>query len=73
VKYAWITEHQEFTLVEMCDVLDVRLSGYRSWKRGGKPNCKRLSDAQMLALIQSIHMEFKGIYGSPRMVRELRG
>ncbi|QFY42402.1 transposase [Candidatus Methylospira mobilis] len=27
----------------------------------------------MLALIQAIHAEFKGVYGGPRMVRELRG
>jgi putative transposase len=33
---------------------------------------KRLTDAQMLTLIQAIHVEFKGAYGSPRMVRELR-
>lgn len=72
MKYAWIAKHQEFTLVEMCEVLDVSLSGYRSWKRGGKPNRKRLSDAQMLTMIKAIHAEFKGIYGSPRMVRELR-
>jgi putative transposase len=52
--------------------LDVSVSGYRSWQRGGKPNRKRLTDIQMLALIQSIHAELKGIYGSPRMVRELR-
>ncbi len=26
----------------------------------------------MVALIQAIHAEFKGAYGSPRMVRELR-
>jgi transposase InsO family protein len=32
----------------------------------------RLTDAQMLAPIQSIHVEFKGSYDSPRMVRELR-
>ena len=29
--------------------------------------------AVLLALIQAIYAEFKGIYGSPRMVRELRG
>ena len=66
-------KQQEFALAEMCVVLDVSVSGYRSWRRGGKPNRKRLSDAQMLALIRSVHAEFKGIYGSPRMVRELRG
>jgi len=73
VKYAWIdAKRRDFGLDEMCAVLDVSESGYRSWKCGGKPQRKRLTDAQMLALIQSIHAEFKGAYGSPRMVRELR-
>jgi len=73
VKYAWIDAQRcAFGLDEMCAVLDVSESGYRSWKRSGRPQRKRLTDAQMLALIQSIHVEFKGAYGSPRMVRELR-
>lgn len=33
----------------------------------------RLTDAEMLALIQAIHQELKGAYGSPRMVKEIRG
>ena len=57
----------------MCRVLDVSESGYRAWKRGGKLGRKRLTDSQMLTLIQSIHIELKGAYGSPRMVKELRG
>ena len=72
MKYAWIDKQQEFSLAEMCTILDVSVSGYRSWKRGGKPDRKRLTDTQMLTLIQSTHAELKGIYGSPRMVRELR-
>jgi transposase InsO family protein len=73
VKYAWIdAQRRAFSLDEMCAVLDVSESGYRSWKHGGKPYRQRLTDAQMLALIQSIHAEFKGAYGSPRMVKELR-
>jgi transposase InsO family protein len=73
VKYAWIdAQRKEYGLGEMCSVLDVSISGYRSWKRGGKLNRQRLTDNQMLALIRAIHAEFKGIYGSPRMVRELR-
>lgn len=63
---------EEFELVEMADALAVSVSGYRAWKRGGKPDRRRLTDAQMLALIRAIHAEFKGSYGSPRMVRELR-
>jgi len=73
VKYAWIDEQRKaYGLEELCRMLDVSVSGYRSWKRGGKPERKRLTDAQMLALIQAIHAEFKGAYGSPRMVKELR-
>jgi transposase InsO family protein len=59
-------------LTESCAVLAVSTSGYQAWKRGGSPNRKRLTDAQMLALIQAIHQELKGAYGSPRMVIELR-
>ena len=73
MKYAWInTQRTEYGLDEMCRVLDVSESGYRAWKRGGKLGRKRLTDSQMLTLIQSIHIELKGAYGSPRMVKELR-
>ena len=73
MKYAWVDQHRrEYGLAEMCGVLEVSTSGYRSWKRGGTPARKRLSDAQMLALIKAIHAEYRGSYGSPRMLRELR-
>ena len=62
----------EFELDEMSAVLDVSLSGYRAWARGGRPERKRLTDAQLLALLRAIHAQFKGAYGSPRMVEELR-
>jgi putative transposase len=32
----------------------------------------KLTDAQLLALIRAMHEEFKGAYGSPRMVLKLR-
>lgn len=73
MKYAWINRHRpEYGLAEMCGVLDVSVSGFRSWRRGGTPSRKRLTDEQMLALIKAIHAELKGAYGSPRMLRELR-
>ena len=74
MKYAWIdSQRKAFDLTELCAVLDVSVSGYRAWKRGGKSDRKRLTDPQMLTLIRAIHAELKGAYGSPRMVRELRG
>ncbi len=74
MKYAWIdARRKDNGLDMMCSVLDVSISGYHSWKHGGKRSRKRLTDSQMLMLIRAIHAEFRGIYGSPRMVRELRG
>jgi putative transposase len=72
MKYAWIDAHrQDYPLTELCATLRVSHNGYRAWKGGGCPNRKRLTDAQLLALIEAIDAEFKGAYGSPRMVREL--
>ena len=63
MKYAWIAaQGKAFSLTEMCDVLDVSISGYRAWKRGGTPDRKRLSDSQMLALIRSIHAELRRLW-----------
>lgn len=56
MKYAWIDAHRRtYGLAESCAVLDVSISGYQTWKRGGTPERKRLMHAQMLALIQTIH------------------
>ena len=73
MKYAWIDRHRTmYPLALMCALLAVSLNGFRAWLRGGSPDRKRLTDAQLLALITAIHKELKGAYGSPRMVRELR-
>jgi putative transposase len=74
VKYAWLDGHRKaYPLPALCTTLGVSISGYRAWKDGGRPQRKRLTDPQLLALIRAIHAELKGAYGSPRMVRELRG
>jgi len=67
------TQRRAFPLPELCTVLRVSASGYRAWRRGGTPGTPRLSPAQAVALIKSIHAEFKGAYGSRRMHRELQG
>lgn len=73
MKYARIAAHRDrFALNELCDVLAVSVGGYRAWQSGGTPDRRGLTDAQLPALIRSIHAELKGAYGSPRMVRELR-
>jgi putative transposase len=73
VKYAWIhAQRKAFPLPAMCDALQVSVSGYRAWQRGGTPNRKRLTDAQLVACIRAIHKQVRGAYGSPRMLLELR-
>ena len=73
MKYVWIDAHRhQFALNALCGVLEVSVSGYRAWKRGGTPDRQGLTDPPLLALIQAIHAELKGAYGSPRMVREWR-
>ena len=73
MKYAWIAEQGlRYPLVDLCEVLNVSVSGFRARKRGGRPDRKRLTDLQMLALIRAIDAEIRGAYGSPRMVWELR-
>jgi putative transposase len=73
VKYAWIdAQTNRYALTELCGALEVSISGFRAWKRGGAPQRKRLTANQTLAMIRTIHAEFKGAYGSPRIVCELR-
>jgi putative transposase len=73
VKDAWIAAHRDgFALNELCTVLEVSVGGYRAWQGGGTPDRRGLTDAQLPALIRSIHAALKGAYGSPRMMRELR-
>ena len=74
MKYAWIERHRAiYPLALMCALLSVSLNGFRAWLRGGDPDRKRLTDAQLVALMRAIHAEVKCAYGSPRMLDELRG
>jgi putative transposase len=72
VKYAWIRHHERsYPRSAMCRVLSVSESGYGDW-RGGSNALRRLTTPQLLALIQSIHVEVGGAYGSPRMACEIK-
>jgi hypothetical protein len=68
VKYAWMQlERRQFPLPEMCRVLDVSISGFRAWLRGGTPGSTRLSDVQAVAVIKTIRAEVRGACGLRRM------
>ena len=45
----------------------------RNWiKAAAEGKLAGIRNSEMLALIRAIHAEPKGVYGSPRMVQELR-
>ncbi|POZ61057.1 hypothetical protein C2I19_15645 [Chromobacterium alticapitis] len=72
MKYAWIDKMRDtYPLQSLCRLLSVSTSGFADWKGCGGPTLW-LSDAQLLALIRSVHAEFNGAYGSPRICQELK-
>ena len=73
MKYAWIAGQRDaYPLQALCELLGVSTSGYADWSACGGPT-HWLSDEQLLALIRSVHAEFKQAYGSPRITDELKG
>ena len=62
---------KEFPVHRLCRVLGVSQSGYFAWR--GRPACRRQhEDMVVLAHVRSAFALSRGIYGSPRMTRELR-
>lgn len=73
MKYAWIRSNRHtYAVSTMCQVLEVSASGYHEQlKRKPTSTSTRLSNDALLALIQSVHAQFKREYGWPKMWREL--
>lgn len=63
--------HGQFRLSSMCRVLRIQRSGYYAWKAKPKSN-RALADEAMLNSIKRFFEESQGIYGSPRVHRDLR-
>ncbi|CAI07434.1 transposition helper protein, fragment [Aromatoleum aromaticum EbN1] len=74
MKYACIEKQRGFfPLPILREALSVSQSGFRAWQAGGTPQRKRLTDAQALTLISTIHQEVRQAYGARRIHAELRG
>jgi transposase InsO family protein len=64
-------EKANYPVVVLCRVLEVWPSGYYAWRRRPEPaSAKR--NAQLAVEIAAEHKRSRGIYGSPRVHRELR-
>jgi putative transposase len=72
VRYAFFRElDEEFRFSAMCRALDVGASGY--YRGRGRPPAARAADNERLVgKIEAAHAESRGIYGSPKVYRQLR-
>jgi putative transposase len=71
VKFAFIRDHQQECPVELlCQVLEVSRSGYYAWHRRPSSAMARRQNGLVDAIRQA-HQASRGIYGSPRVHREL--
>lgn len=72
MKYAFIRQHErEFRVSAMGRALEVGASGYYRW-RGRKPSRRAAENERLLEKIRSAHADSRGIYGSPKVYRQLR-
>jgi hypothetical protein len=55
----------------MCRVLEVSESGYHAWCQRF-PSQRQREDARLTTQIQDLFVRFRGVYGSPRLLAELR-
>ena len=72
MRFHFVDEHRPRWPIEvMCRVLHVSRSGYYAWRRRPLSACQRRRTT-LLEAIRGVHQESRGIYGSPRIHRDLR-
>jgi putative transposase len=72
MKYQFVAEHRhEYPIALMCQVLEVSVSGYYAWRQRPASHHRR-EDARLSAEIQTIFLENRQVYGSPRVHAALR-
>lgn len=63
----------EYSILSLCDNLDVSPSGYYGWlERQAQPGQRARENQALAKDIQAIHAQSRQTYGSPRIVMELR-
>ncbi len=72
MRFAFIeAEKAQYPIVVLCEVLSVTRSGFYAWlARPAAP--KKLADAKLVVEIKAAMKRGRGVYGSPRVHRDLR-
>ncbi len=73
-RFQFVADHASaFGVKRLCRVLAVSRSGYYRWRSATPARVARAAaDAALATRIRTIHAEFDGTYGSPRITAELR-
>lgn len=72
MKFRFVQEHREtFRVGKMCRVLKVSRSGFYAWLMR-QPSRRVVEDEALSEQIRELHRASHGIYGSPRIHRELQ-
>jgi putative transposase len=67
-----IEDHRDqFPVTRMCKVLAVSPSGYYAW-RGRPPSAREMANRELYNKIEVVYNDNHGVYGSPRIYRELK-
>jgi putative transposase len=64
-------EHQNYSILKMCRILNVSRSGYYQWYKRGESHRKK-KDQELKEKILHVFNKYKQRYGSPRIHGELR-
>ena len=72
MRFAFIrVERAHYPVRVLCRVLEVSRSGYYAFEKH-TPSDREVSDQELVTRIEAIHRRNRGVYGSPRVHRELR-
>jgi transposase InsO family protein len=72
MKYGFMREHREsYKIRRMGGVLKVSRSGYYAWE-SREPSLRQRDNEALLRQIREVHSQSRRLYGSPRVVAELR-
>jgi transposase InsO family protein len=61
----------EFPVTRMCKVLAVSPSGYYAWRQR-PPSAREMANRELYNNIETVYNDNHGVYGSPRIYRELK-
>jgi putative transposase len=71
MRFQFIEDHRDaFPVTRMCQVLVVSSSGYYAWRKR-PPSAREMANQELFKKIEVVYNENHGVYGSPRIYREL--